>query len=77
MSQIFKEKINKSKLYDLLDQICFKNETKYIFDNSSYKKANMQNLLEPFIESIKPAALLYVIICCLEGLDFDPKSFIL
>lgn len=54
MSQIFKEKINKSKLYDLLDQICFKNETKYIFDNSSYKKANMLNLLEPFIESIKP-----------------------
>jgi hypothetical protein len=54
MSQIFKEKVNKTILYELLDQICIlKNDTKYIFDNSCYKKANMLNLLEPFIEKIE------------------------
>jgi hypothetical protein len=50
--QIFKKQIPKEILYDLLNKICIKNENYYIFNKISYKKAEYQQLLEPFCQSL-------------------------
>lgn len=54
ISQIFKKRVDKQLLFNFLNQVSLKGATKYIFDNSSYKKAGLLNILEPFIEELKP-----------------------
>lgn len=54
ISQIFKQHINKSILFNFLDKTAYKKDTKYIFDNDCYKRANMLNVLDSFIDEIKP-----------------------
>lgn len=54
MSQIVRSSIPPNILRELLLKICQKHQTYYIFNNESYKKGNMYNLFEPFIESLKP-----------------------
>ena len=54
ISQIFKKRVDKQILFDFLNQVSLKGATKYIFDNGSYKKAGLLNILEPFIEDLKP-----------------------
>jgi len=53
-SQIFKNKIPISILFNLLDQICMKNEKYYTFDLSSYKKGVYLEEIQKFLEVCKP-----------------------
>jgi hypothetical protein len=53
ISQIFKQRVEKQFLFDFLDQVSLKGATKYIFDNSSYKRSGLLNILEPFINDLK------------------------
>lgn len=46
-SQLFKTKVELDTFIDFLKPIC---ECKYIFNNESFKKANLFNKIEPFIE---------------------------
>lgn len=55
LSQIFKKYIDKQILFDFLDKIAAqKFDTKYIFDNTSYKKAHLLEIFDSFIEEVKP-----------------------
>lgn len=54
-SQIFKEKFSPNILYSFLDQICKKDEKKYIFNKESYKLLSQNSFLcDTFIEEIRP-----------------------
>jgi hypothetical protein len=53
VSQIFKKKIPRQILYDLLDVISLKKEKYYILNNVSLKKAQYNDLLAPFIDKLK------------------------
>ena len=54
ISQIFKSHVDKIILINLLDKIAYKHDTKYIFDNDCYKRAVMLNVLDEFINEIRP-----------------------
>jgi hypothetical protein len=54
MSQIFKKKIKLSILYNFLEEFCEKKDTYYIFENITFKKAQYNNKIVPFINLIKP-----------------------
>lgn len=54
MTQIFKKQIPIKILFNLLEDICMKNDKCYILTPESYKKAVFNNLIEKFIESCKP-----------------------
>ena len=49
-SQLFKSNINKIVFLNFLTSICEVNENEYIFNNESFKKANLFKLIEPFID---------------------------
>ena len=53
LKQVFKEKVPKTILIELLEQICVKNENYYIIDYNSYKKLVYNNLHERLAETIK------------------------
>ena len=53
MSQIFKKDIPKEYLFDFLNKCCVVNNKKYTFSKSSYKKAKLEKLVEPFCKSLK------------------------
>jgi transposase len=53
MSQIFKEKIKMSILFDFLQEFCVKKDSCYIFENVSFKKAQYNKKIIPFLEKIK------------------------
>jgi hypothetical protein len=53
-TQIFKNQIPKSLLFDLLDNICLKNEKHYTFNNSSFKKGFYNEDIQKFLEVCKP-----------------------
>jgi len=50
--QIFKKSIPSSILFDLLENICIKNDDHYIIDQNSYKKMKFHNLHAPFLETL-------------------------
>jgi hypothetical protein len=52
--QIFKNKINNSILFSLLDIICIKNHNHYIFNNDSFKKGIFNASISNFLNEIKP-----------------------
>lgn len=53
-SQIFKKKIENEVLFNLLDKLCIKNNTYYIFNNSSYKKGSFfDDTIQTFLEKVK------------------------
>jgi hypothetical protein len=54
MSQIFKEKIQDTILFELLDKLCIKNNNYYIFNFESYKKGVYNKSIPTFIENCKP-----------------------
>ena len=54
MSQIFKKKIPVTILYDLLDTYSNNNEKFYLIDDVLFKKLKFNNVLESFLEKIKP-----------------------
>ena len=57
---------------ELLDQICFKNDTKYIFDNASYKSSLSLNSLGGF--TIKHSSVMSANNCCNSLATFKPAS---
>jgi hypothetical protein len=53
-SQIFKKQIEYEILFNLLDKLCIKNNTYYIFNNSSYKKGTFfDDTIQIFLKKIK------------------------
>tara|TARA_B100000424_G_scaffold154226_1_gene117893 strand:+ start:2375 stop:2701 length:327 start_codon:yes stop_codon:yes gene_type:complete len=52
-SQIIKKKLCNSILFNLLDTICIKKENYYIFNNDSYKRGCLLEVLTPFLVSLE------------------------
>lgn len=52
-SQLFKNQIPREFLFDLLKIICENNNKYYVLNKISYKKAEYENLLNPFLEKLK------------------------
>ena len=52
-SQLFKNIIPKEILFDLLKLICEINNKFYILNKISYKKAEYENLLKPFLDKLE------------------------
>lgn len=52
-SQIFKKKMSKDILFDLLEKCGTKKKNSYIFSKSNFKKAQFDNLIEPFCTLLK------------------------
>lgn len=53
MSQIFKEQFPCSILFELLNQLCIKNNNYYIFNFESYKKGLYNESIPQFVENCK------------------------
>jgi hypothetical protein len=53
-AQIFKKNVPTQLIFDLLNNVCVKNEKCYIFNNNSFKKGTFNQLIEKFFEEIKP-----------------------
>jgi hypothetical protein len=53
-NQIFKKNVPNDLFFQLLDEICIKNEKFYIFNNDSYKKGVFNQSINNFLESCKP-----------------------
>jgi hypothetical protein len=53
-NQTFKNKIPTELLFELLDNICSKNDKYYIINNDSYKKGVFTNTISEFFEKCKP-----------------------
>lgn len=64
MSQTFKNIVDKSILFDFLEKVCDKTDKYYIFNMVAYKRGELNNNIEPFIDNIKPfyhkAKLFYI-----------------
>ena len=54
MSQIFKKTVPLNILYDLLDIYSQHNSKYYLINDVFFKKLKFDNVLEKFLESIKP-----------------------
>lgn len=54
MNQLFKDKIPNCMLFNFLDTICVKSSNYYLINNSSYKKAVLNNSIAEFVDSCKP-----------------------
>jgi len=52
--QIFKERIPPDKLFDVLSELCVKNEKYYIFNSISYKKGVFTEKITEFLNACKP-----------------------
>jgi hypothetical protein len=52
--QIFKTNVPNKNIFELLDNICFKNEKYYIFNMESFKRGIYKELIQQFIESCRP-----------------------
>jgi len=50
MSQIFKDRIPDSILFELLDKLCIKNNNYYIFNFESFKKGLYNESIQQFIQ---------------------------
>ena len=54
VSQIFKSTVPNTDLFNLLDNICYKNEKQYVLNIDSFKKGVFKDLIQIFFENIKP-----------------------
>ena len=52
--QIFKERIPPDKLFDILSELCVKNEKYYIFNSISYKKGIFTEKITEFLNACNP-----------------------
>ena len=52
-SQIFKESVPSSELFNFLEKVAKKEDHKYIFDVYSFKKAIYKNIIPDFINNIR------------------------
>lgn len=53
-NQTFKKEIPKELLFELLKNICSKNDKYYILNHDAYKKGIFNEILSNFIEQCKP-----------------------
>jgi hypothetical protein len=53
-TQVFKKNVPNAFLFDLLNEICIKNDKHYIFDINSFKKGTFNNSIQNFIQECKP-----------------------
>jgi hypothetical protein len=53
-TQIFKKDIPNEILFDLLENICMKNEKHYVLNTNSFKKGIFNESIHQFIEICKP-----------------------
>ena len=53
MSQLFKKKYDIDKLISFLNKICIKKTNHFILTKDSYKRAQLLNILDPFIQDLK------------------------
>ena len=53
-SQIFKKNVPNKIIFDLLDDICSKNEKHYTFNVNSFKKGIFNNSIQKFIDECIP-----------------------
>ena len=53
-SQIFRKAIPKNLLFDFLEQNATKKKNFYLFTKTHYKSAQFQELVDPFLELVKP-----------------------
>jgi hypothetical protein len=53
-SQIFRNIIPISKLFDLLEKICIKEKNYYLYNVESYKRGILLNYIQEFLEDCKP-----------------------
>ena len=53
MSQIFQNVVPKSDFFDFLKMYCDANSNQYIFSKEAFKRAKMNNSVEPFCENLK------------------------
>lgn len=52
-TQIFKSKIPNEFFFDLLNNICVKNEKYYLLNNAAFKKGLINNIFDNFMEECK------------------------
>lgn len=53
-SQIFKNNVPNSMLFELLDKICIKNEKHYTLNSDAFKKGVYTEDIQKFIDSCRP-----------------------
>ena len=53
MSQLFKIKYDPEKLISFLNKICIKKTNNFVLTKDSYKRAQLLNILDPFVEDLK------------------------
>ena len=53
MSQLFKNKYDSEKFLIFLNKICIKKNNHFILTKDSYKRGQLLNILEPFMEDLK------------------------
>ena len=53
-TQIFKKEFPSSMLFNLLDNICMKNDKHYLLNSESFKKGVFNNSIQEFLELCKP-----------------------
>ncbi len=52
-SQIFKDTPPQKILFDFLEAVCEKTNNKYVFSKANFKKAQMEQKIEPFCANLK------------------------
>ena len=53
-SQLFKQTVPIEILFNLLSEVCETEHSYYKFNSDAYKRANMDNKIQPFLETLKP-----------------------
>jgi SNF2 family DNA or RNA helicase len=53
-TQIFKRNIPNELLFNILDELCVKNDKYYIFNVDSFRKGVYKELISKFLETCKP-----------------------
>jgi hypothetical protein len=53
-TQIFKKNVPNEILFDILNEICVKNEKYYIFNVDSFRKGVYKELIPKFLDTCKP-----------------------
>ena len=53
MSQIFQKPFPKKNFFEFIEQVCEKNNNKYIFSKEAFKRIKLKELMEPFCENLK------------------------
>ena len=53
-TQIFKKNVPNEVLFNILDELCVKNDKYYIFNIDSFRKGVYKDLIPNFLETCKP-----------------------